>query len=415
MSTRGVETNIQPETTPEPPAKRRRRLLPLLIVLVLVAAALGAWKLYFSRPEPPANVVTLSGRIEGDGSAVSPRTTGRILEIRYREGDTVKAGDVIAVLDDQQVRAREDQAKASLLQAEARLHSAQQAIGMFQEQLKQSELQTGQSKIDADGRVRQAGADLAAAEADLAQQQATLQLANFDREAYTKLAKTGAVSERQAKEAVSKAEAQEAAVAAARRRVEAARGSANVASANLANPDIRAAQSGAIRSQIAQQQSEIANAAADAQRAKASLAEAEANRADLLVRAPFDGTIATRTAEPGEVLQAGTALVTLLDLSKVYMRGFIPEGQIGKVKLGQPAHVFLDSDPNRPVEAAVSRIDPAATFTPENTYFRDDRVKQVVGVKLQLRGAIGFAEPGMPADGEILTAGDSWPEGSHRK
>src|SRR5258708_2183683 len=148
--------------------------------------------------------------------------------IRYREGDTVKAGDVIGVLDDQQVRAREDQAKASLLQAEARLHSAQQAIGMIQEQLKQSELQTGQSKIDADGRVRQAGADLAAAEADLTQQQATLQLANFDREAYTKLAKTGAVSERQAKEAVSKADAQGAAVAAPRRRVEAAPRSANV-------------------------------------------------------------------------------------------------------------------------------------------------------------------------------------------
>ena len=106
---------------PEPPAKRRRRLSPLLIVLILVAAAFGAWELYFSRPEPPANVVTLSGRIEGDDSAVSPRTTGRILEIRYREGDTVKAGDVIAVLDDQQVRAREDQAKASLSQAEARL------------------------------------------------------------------------------------------------------------------------------------------------------------------------------------------------------------------------------------------------------------------------------------------------------
>src|SRR5579864_8748675 len=106
MSTQAVETNIQSETVPEPPAKRRRRLSPLLIVLILVAAAFGAWELYFSRPEPPANVVTLSGRIEGDDSAVSPRTTGRILEIRYREGDTVKAGDVIAVLDDQQVRAR---------------------------------------------------------------------------------------------------------------------------------------------------------------------------------------------------------------------------------------------------------------------------------------------------------------------
>ncbi|MDQ2945701.1 MAG: HlyD family secretion protein, partial [Acidobacteriota bacterium] len=103
-----------------------------------------------------------------------------------------------------------------------------------------------------------------------------------------------------------------------------------------------------------------------------------------------------------------------LDLGKVYLRGFIPEGQIGKVKLGQSAHVYLDSDINRPVDATVARIDPAATFTPENTYFRDDRVKQVVGVKLQLRGATGFAKPGMPADGEILLSGD-WPAGGRRK
>jgi HlyD family secretion protein len=72
--------------------------------------------------------------------------------------------------------------------------------------------------------------------------------------------------------------------------------------------------------------------------------------------------------------------------------------------------VYLDSKPNEPIEAYVSRADPAATFTPENTYFRDDRVKQVVGVKLQLKGAIGLAKPGMAADGEILTVGDQWPK-----
>jgi HlyD family secretion protein len=60
----------------------------------------------------------------------------------------------------------------------------------------------------------------------------------------------------------------------------------------------------------------------------------------------------------------------------------------------------------------VSRIDPEATFTPENTYFKDDRVTQVVGVKLQLKGATGFAKPGMPADGEILVEGRVWPDRS---
>ena len=60
----------------------------------------------------------------------------------------------------------------------------------------------------------------------------------------------------------------------------------------------------------------------------------------------------------------------------------------------------------------MSRIDPEASFTPENTYFREDRVKQVVGVKLQIRGATGFAKPGMPADGEILVDGREWPDPS---
>jgi HlyD family secretion protein len=166
---------------------------------------------------------------------------------------------------------------------------------------------------------------------------------------------------------------------------------------------------------LVQQEAQIASAAASTQHARAELAEAEANRADLTVRAPFSGTVMTRAAEPGEVVQAGTAIVTLLDMSKVYLRGFVPEGQIGKVALGQSAHIFLDSNPKQPVDAYVLRVDPLATFTPENTYFRDDRVKQVVGVKLQLTQAIGFAKPGMPADGEILVSGTVWPKGGGRE
>ena len=169
-----------------------------------------------------------------------------------------------------------------------------------------------------------------------------------------------------------------------------------------------------MRRQIQQQEAEIASAAAQTGQARAQLAEAEANRRDLTIQAPFAGTVTTRTAEPGEVLTAGTPVITLVDLDKIYLRGFIPEGRIGKVKTGQAARVFLDSDPHKPIDAYVSRIDPQATFTPENTYFQEDRVKQVVGVKLQLKAAFGFAKPGMPADGEILVQGEAWPEGGHR-
>jgi HlyD family secretion protein len=171
----------------------------------------------------------------------------------------------------------------------------------------------------------------------------------------------------------------------------------------------------AVQGQILQAESDIAAAQADAERARAQLEEAQANRQDLRVIAPFAGTVATRTAEPGEVVMAGTPVVTLVNLAAVYLRAFVPEGQIGRVKVGQPARVYLDSDPKTPIEAAVSRVDPEASFTPENTYFREDRVKQVVGVKLQLRGAVGFAKPGMPADGEILVDGPEWPASHARR
>ena len=404
-----------PSRTPDPApppsgAPRSRRMVVILALLFVFVVAFFVWRGFFASPSLPPGIVAVSGRIEGDDSAVAPKTAGRLLDIRVREGDMVKAGDIIAVLDDEQIRAREDAARAMLVSAQANTKVAQAQIGVLQQQLEQDQLLTGQANLDAQGRVRQAEADLAAAQSDLAQQQAAYDLASFDRDAYTKLAQSGAVSERQGKQAVATADQDAAAVAAARRRVEAAQGALTTAQANLANGGIRQSQVLGVQKQIAEQEAQIASLNAATQEARAQLAEAEANRQDLTVRAPFNGTVMTRTAEPGEVVQAGTAIITLLDLSQVYLRGFIPEGEIGKVKVGQPTHVYLDSNPKQPLDAYVSRIDPEATFTPENTYFRDDRVKQVVGVKLQLKAGIGFAKPGMPADGEILVQGDTWPK-----
>jgi HlyD family secretion protein len=400
----------------KPARSRLRRYLPgLLFLAVLGGAIYLLWRIFFASASGPENVITLSGRIEGDPAAVAAKLGGRILEVRVREGDTVNQGDVIAVLDDAQIRAREDQAQASVADAEAKAEAARSQIGVLQEQLRQSELLTEQARTDAQGRVRQAESEVVAAEAELARQEAAYRIAAFDRDAYTRLAATGAVAERKGVEAASTAEQQSAAVAAARRRVESARGGLLIAKASLSNPGIRASQAGANRKQIAQQQKEIASATAKLEQARAQLSEAQANRQDLNITAPFSGTVTTRTAEPGEVIAAGTSIVTVIDLSRVYLRGYVPEGEIGRVKLDQPARVYLDSNPNQPIEAVVSRIDPEATFTPENTYFRDERVKQVVGLKLQLKSGIGYAKPGMPADGEILVQGNTWPSNVRHK
>jgi len=387
----------------------RSRMVPILIFLGVVVVAAVVWETFFATPKLPDSIVALSGRVEGDDSAVAPKTSGKILEVTVREGDTVTTGQVIARLDDSQVRAREDQARAGLADAQAKSQVARDQISVLQEQLQQNRFQTTQAGTDANGRVNQAQADLTVVEADLAQQQAALRLAEFNRDAYTRLAKTGAASEQQGLQAEVQYQQQAAVVAASQRHVDSVRGALTTAQANLENPKIRDSQLAGTQRQIAMQESQIAATKAEIAQAQAQLAQAQADRADLTVLAPFSGTVITRAAEPGEVVQAGTAIVTLLDLSKVYLRGFVPEGEIGKVKVGQPAHVFLDSNSNQALDGYVLRVDPNATFTPENTYFRDDRVKQVVGVKILLTSGIGFAKPGMPADGEVLTSGTAWP------
>jgi len=393
----------------------RRPLLVAGILGAVILAAVVIWRLVLAPSAVPPGVIAVSGRIEGDDAAIAAKTTGRIREIVVREGDRVERGQVIAVLDDDQIRAREQQAEAAVRQAEARLQLSGRQIAVLEEQLQQSRLAVDQARLDAEGRVNEAEARLAAAEAQLAQAEASYQQAKWDREAYARLLQSGAVAEQDARRAQSTEQAQAAVVAAARRQVEAARGVLTAARASLTNPAIRASQVAAVQGQILQARADVAATQAEAERAHAQLEEARANRKDLRVAAPFAGTVTTRTAEPGEVVMAGTPVITLVNLGEVYLRAFVPEGQIGRVRIGQPARVYLDSAPTTPIDAVVSRIDPEASFTPENTYFREDRVKQVVGVKLQLRGALGFAKPGMPADGEILADGGEWPARGRRR
>ncbi len=394
---------------------RRRRARAVGVGILLVAAGLVAWRFLLSEPGPPPGVLPVSGRIEGDVAAVAAKTAGRIREIRVREGDRVEAGQVVARLDDEQVRAREEQGAALVEQAMARARFAHHRIEVLQEDLRQGELAVDQARLDAEGRVHEAEARLAAAEAQLAQAEATHAQAQWDSDAFTRLYERGLIAEQQARQAQNAEKAQEAVVVAARRQVAAARGSLTAARASLMNPAIRSSHVAGVKGQILQAQAELTAAQAETARARAQLEEARANRQDLAVTAPFAGTVATRTAEPGEVVTSGTPILTLVNLAEVYLRAFVPQGQIGLVRVGQPARVYLDSAPREPIEAVVSRVDPEAAFTPENTYFREERVKQVVGVKLQLRGAVGYAKPGMPADGEILMDGSAWPPRERRR
>jgi HlyD family secretion protein len=289
-----------------------------------------------------------------------------------------------------------------VLSSQRKLDQLKRQLATYAERVRGAALYEEQAEKDAPARVKEAEANLAASKAELARSEAELEQSRIDAERYPPLAKSGAVAEQLALQYQTKLKVAEAAAEASRKEVAAADASLHATQAQLDNPRIKEADRLTLEREAEELKAQIASAQADVVAAEAELRRIEADLSDLKILAPITGTILTRSAEPGRVVAIGQTILTMVDLNKLYLRGFVPEGNVGHVKVGQAAHVYLDSDPEQAIPAEVIRIDPQVMFTPENTYFKDDRVKQVMGVKLGLRGGFGFAKPGMPADGSIL-------------
>ena len=372
-----------------------------------------------TRKAEPEGTLFVSGRIDGDSVDISSKMAGRIQKLTVREGDSVKADQILATLDSPQQEAIRDTQKARIVSDQRRLEQLKRQLPTYEERIKQAQIYENQAEADAPAQVEHAKANLAASRAEVAQARAQLvrweeelRQTQADAQRYAPLAKTGAVSAQVVDQYQTRDRVAQASLEASRKQVAVAEASVAVAEtavvqarAQLENPRIKAADRLTLVRQVEEVKAQIGSAQADVDADVAALRKIEADLKDLTVRAPIDGTILTRSAEPGRVIQPGQTIFTMVDLTKLYLRGFVPEGEIGRVKVGQSAQVFLDSNSKEPIPAEVIRIDPQAMFTPENTYFQEDRVKQVLGLKLGLRGAFGFAKPGMPADGRIQIQG----------
>jgi HlyD family secretion protein len=143
---------------------------------------------------------------------------------------------------------------------------------------------------------------------------------------------------------------------------------------------------------------QVAAARAAVQQAGAAAASIEQRIRDCTVRAPTSGTITHRLMEPGEMAAAGSGLVTISVLESVWLKVYLSEIEVGRIKLGQEVRVFLDAAPETACVGKVIYISPAAEFTPRNVQTREDRVKLVFAVKVGLDNMDGSLKPGLPAD-----------------
>jgi HlyD family secretion protein len=396
--------------------KSKRKFPFFLIPLGLLLTGVGVATWYFLSLSPQASALRVSGRIEGYDTDIGAKVAGRVNFVAVREGDEVRKGKLIVRQDDAEIQAQLKGAAARLDSSQKQEEQARLEINLLESQILENQLSLQQAQGDAKGRIFQAESSVAAsqaqlneAEAQVQQAKSELKLAQINRDRYAKLVAAGAINQQQFDQAQTTFEtalatlrSREASVNSFRKLVNSAQGQLVQAQTTSLNPRIRNAQLAGLRTQLAQTRLKLAASGADVANARADRQEIQTRIADLNIISPIDGVVTTRSVEPGTVVTSGKTLLTLINPNTVYLRGFVPEGDIGKVRVGQQAKVFLDSAPDKPLSAKVTAIDTQASFTPENIYFQKDRVKQVFGVKIGISNPAGFAKPGMPADAEII-------------
>lgn len=412
-----------------PAKKETKKFNPRFLLGIIVLAVLSYVGWQHFAPAPVPTVLRVSGRIEADETDIGAKTGGRVTQILVREGDEIQAGQVIAVIQDEEV---DQQLQAAIAQVNAARQDEAQArlqVSVAESRILEAQANLAQAKEDSQGRVSQAESTVAAsrnqveqAKAQVVQAQAEvrraasqLKLAQADRDRYAELGVQGVISRQQLDQIQTAADtaqatletaratliAQRAAVKTAEQQLNAAQGSLAQTRSTSLNAVIRGNQLLAYQQQKEQAQTQLMAAKAKVQAAIASQQQLQKRLDSFTVKSPIDGTVQDRPIEPGAVVMSGKILLTVINPQAVYMRAYVPEGDIGKIYPGKSARVFLDSNPEKALPAKVSSIDPKASFTPENIYFQKDRVRQVFGVKLAIVQSQNFAKPGMPADAEI--------------
>jgi HlyD family secretion protein len=343
-------------------------------VALLAVAGFIAFRLIVGRASLPTGLIQANGRIEGDQTAVSSKFAGRISEIKVREGDTVVTGQLLAVLDDAQIKTRVAQATAALASLNAQVDAVTTALAVLR---KEVPLAVG----GADAAVSRANADTAKAKASHEQ-------ASREAQRMKDLLASGVVPRQGAERA-------DLAVAAAESEHDSTRSSVAQADSQLAQ-----ARLGAER--IRAKEAELTALQAQRDQAASSLAEAQSVLDDLMLKAPSPGVIMTRMREPGEVLNAGSPVLDLVDLDRLYLKVYVPEVEIGKLRLNLPARIYTDAYPQTPFDATVTYISSRAEFTPKEVQTPDERVKLTYAVKLTLtRNPDHKLTPGLPADAVV--------------
>jgi HlyD family secretion protein len=381
---------------------------------LLMIMAVGAVVLWIVWPRTAAvlGILEGNGRVEGDQAAVGAKVGGRIIRLPIREGQTLKAGELVVQLSSEQAKAQLEQAEHDLHAAREEAGQAIARISVSEREVKVRETAVQLAEQESTARIGEAEVTLETARARFPQLEAERQRAEKDFNRSRELLARELIAPQEADNAKAAFQSAKAVEEVARKQILQAEENLKLARTTRIAVELRKKELEQAKERLGE--TKIASQAAKArvQSLEAREVEARANVTDTRVVAPFDGTILRKLVEEGQVVAPGTPLVTFVDLSKLYVKVYLPEGEIAKVRLGNAARVYVDAFPKKYFEAAVSEVSQQAEFTPRDIHMKDERVKLVFAVKLALKDPQGFLKPGMPADSKIQWQADGhWGDG----
>jgi HlyD family secretion protein len=336
------------------------------LAILLGGVAYYYWQHLDSSPLP-AGFARGNGRIEAVEIDIATKTPGRIREVLVNEGDFVTAGQVLARMDTEQLRAQRRQAEAQLQRATINVEAVKSLVN-------------------------QREAERRAAEAVVAQRVAQLDTTSRKLDRSEQLIRTNAVSQQVLDDDRAANATAKAALAAAEAQVAASEAAISSARALVVD----------------------AGAAVDA--AKAAIESIAADLNDSVLKAPRDGRVQYRVAQPGEVLAAGGRVLNMVDLGDVYMTFFLPTAEAGRVAIGAEVHLVLDAVPQYVIPAKATFVADVAQFTPKTVETEEERLKLMFRVKAHiapdlLRQHIAQVKTGLPGMAYVqLDPTALWPD-----
>lgn len=374
----------------------------LIILAAIVVAVVATILVVMIRREDGAeDVIEVSGNIEVDDVALSFRIGGWVESRPVDEGQSVEKGALVASLDK---RTLEERVRAQ----QGQLNQAQAALAELRAGSRPEEISAAKAAMDraaANLRDLEAGsrpAEIAAAQAAVREAQAQHEFRQKDLERAQQAFQAQAATEQELDLARTALRAAKAGLEQAQEQL------------SLVEEGPRAQQIESTRQALAEARQryelvrqgprveQIEQAAAVVEQAQANLNQAKVELSYAQLHSPVTGVVLSKNIEAGEYVTAGTPVVTVADLQMVFLRAYVNQTDLGKVKLGQAVRVRTDTYPDKIYEGRVVFLAQEAEFTPKNVQTEKERVKLVYRVKIDVGNLHLELKPGMPADGEIL-------------